>query len=299
MTPKLKEGFRGQRMAVYSAEAIRKALDNPLTSDLVIHSMGYFPNAENHCVSSFAGSREYILVYCTKGSGYLTIDGTRHTVNAQQFFVIPMYRAFEMGSSTNNPWTIYWIHFLGSKANTIATSLHGIREIPESEYSRIADRINSLDEMLNIMEANRDAESISYVNMCLHQLFASLLFIDTYREAKYRVSTTKQNSVFYCRTIHYMKENIPNRITISDMAQALGYSESYFYRLFYNETNQAPMTYFMNLKLRKACSLLQKTDLRVYQVAMKVGFDDSYYFSRFFKKQTGFSPKEYRDRQCS
>ena len=83
--------------------------------------------------------------------------------------------------------------------------------------------------------------------------------------------------------------------SISDMAQELGYSDSYFYRLFYKQMKQAPMSYYMNLKIKRACELLSETYLQINQVAMKIGFEDSYYFSRFFKKQTGMSPKQYRE----
>lgn len=294
MTLKIKEGFRGQRMAIFSSETINDSLHNPLTSDLVIHSMGYFPNAENHCVSRTEGCNEQILVYCCKGKGYYKLDGIRHEVRAQQFFTIPAKHAHEIGSSKNNPWTIYWIHFKGNKAAYIESRLHGTHEITECERSRINDRINLFDEILNVMEYCNDNASIEYANMCLNQLLASLMFVETYREAK-NPTNKKKDSVFLNRTLHYMKENLNNKVTISDMAQALNYSESYFYRLFMKETNQAPMTYFMNMKIDYACSLLQQSEMRIYQVAMKVGFDDCYYFSRFFKKHTGYSPSQYRE----
>lgn len=297
MAPKLKSGFRGERIAAYSSDTIYDALKNPLTSALAVHSMGYFPNAENHCIVREEGCNEYVLVYCVKGSGYYIYNGIKNKISAQQFFVIPANSAHEIGSSENNPWSIYWIHFKGSNASLIADRLSGVNNISESTISRITDRISLLDEMLNIMEYSKDGEGSEYVNMCLNQLFASLLFIDTYRSAKHP-NTDKQNTVFFSRALHFMKENLSNRITISDMAQALGYSESYFYRLFYHETKQAPMTYFMNLKVNLACNLLKNTDLRIYQVAMKVGFDDCYYFSRFFKKQVGYSPSQYRENIC-
>ena len=53
-----------------------------------------------------------------------------------------------------------------------------------------------------------------------------------------------------------MNENIENRLTIHDMASHIGYSESHFYRLFYEQTHYAPMTYFMHLKINHACYLI-------------------------------------------
>lgn len=294
MALKIKEGFRGQRMAVYSNDTIMEALHNPLTSGLVIHSMGLFPNAEDHCVTRNEGCNEHILVYCCKGKGYYVLNGQRHEVREQQFFTIPANRAHEIGSSKNNPWTVYWIHFKGEKASSVVSRLQGVHNINVCERSRIADRTSLFDEILNVMEYCNDENSVEYVNMCLNQLLASLLFVETYREAK-NPSNKKKDSVFLSRTLHFMKENIQNKITISDMAQALNYSESYFYRLFFKETNQAPMTYFMNMKIDYACSLLQRSEMRIYQVAMKIGFDDCYYFSRFFKKHTGYSPSQYRE----
>lgn len=47
---KIKHGFSGQRLIVYPFYIIEQALNNPLVADLVVHSMGYFPKAENHYI---------------------------------------------------------------------------------------------------------------------------------------------------------------------------------------------------------------------------------------------------------
>jgi YesN/AraC family two-component response regulator len=48
------------------------------------------------------------------------------------------------------------------------------------------------------------------------------------------------------------------------------------------------------MKIERACQLLTTTNMRINQICHKVGIDDSYYFSRLFKKETGLSPKQYR-----
>ena len=91
-----------------------------------------------------------------------------------------------------------------------------------------------------------------------------------------------------------MTENLENKLTLKELASHFGYSESYMYRLFFKETDYAPMNYFLHMKIDRACQLLLHTNMKINQVALKLGFDDPYYFSRIFKKIVGTSPKDYR-----
>ncbi len=50
----------------------------------------------------------------------------------------------------------------------------------------------------------------------------------------------------------------------------------------------------MKHRIDKASELLMNTPLKIYEIAEKVGYNDVYYFSHSFKKQTGLTPKEFR-----
>ena len=78
------------------------------------------------------------------------------------------------------------------------------------------------------------------------------------------------------------------------MAAQAGLSESQFSHLFKQQTGHAPLTYFIHLKMQHACSLLTLTQLSVKEIAQEVGYTDSYYFSRLFKKIIGVAPSRYR-----
>ena len=54
--------------------------------------------------------------------------------------------------------------------------------------------------------------------------------------------------------------------------------------------------YLCSYRIEKAKELLQTTNMRVYEVALFVGFEDAAYFSRFFKRYTGVSPKKFEYR---
>jgi transcriptional regulator GlxA family with amidase domain len=72
----------------------------------------------------------------------------------------------------------------------------------------------------------------------------------------------------------------------------MGYSK--FRKLFKEETGVSPHQYYLNLRIDRAKSLLQTTELNVNEVAFQSGFESEYYFSKFFKKKVNLSPTEYR-----
>jgi YesN/AraC family two-component response regulator len=54
------------------------------------------------------------------------------------------------------------------------------------------------------------------------------------------------------------------------------------------------MAYFIHLRVRLACRLLDLSDKPIKVVAIETGYRDPYYFSRVFKKAMGLSPEKYR-----
>ena len=150
------------------------------------------------------------------------------------------------------------------------------------------------DELLNIMESGTEESIVNYVNLSFNHLISSFLYISTYRKAKH-TKEKAENTYFISLATHFMYENIENKLTLRDLASHFGYSDSYFYRLFFKETKYAPVTYFLYLKIERACQLLKSTNLKINQIALKLAFDDPYYFSRIFKKIVGMSPKAYRE----
>ncbi len=74
-----------------------------------------------------------------------------------------------------------------------------------------------------------------------------------------------------------------------------GYTPNYFRRIFRQETGVPPLEFMNNIRIDHAKELLiQKDDKTSFsEIALACGFSDVYYFSRLFKKNTGYTPKEY------
>ena len=88
-----------------------------------------------------------------------------------------------------------------------------------------------------------------------------------------------------------------DNLQITDVAAAVGVHANYLANTFQEQYHVTPKQYLTKLKLDKAKELLLLTKHPVYIIANSVGFSDPLAFSKFFRRMTGISPTEYRNKQ--
>jgi AraC-like DNA-binding protein len=84
--------------------------------------------------------------------------------------------------------------------------------------------------------------------------------------------------------------------TVRDMAELANLSMPQFRRLFQKQTGISPKAYIMQLKMKAASEDIMKNEKSINKIALKYAFKDSYHFSNFFKKLTGYSPTEFKNK---
>ena len=95
----------------------------------------------------------------------------------------------------------------------------------------------------------------------------------------------------------YVDENYMKQETNpGNIAERFGVSGSYLGILFREQQKTTISKYITQLRISKAAELLTGTKLQIQAIAEKVGYSDQNYFARIFKKQTGLSPGEYRNK---
>lgn len=99
------------------------------------------------------------------------------------------------------------------------------------------------------------------------------------------------------KALRYIHGHYTEELTLQKLADHVHISRNYFSVLFKRFSGQNFIDYVIELRVKKAMDLLEKTALKVYEVAEQSGFNDVKYFSKLFKKSTGYSPVDYRSKK--
>ena len=95
--------------------------------------------------------------------------------------------------------------------------------------------------------------------------------------------------------ISFIQEHYAEKITLGDISKATFYSAAYCENEFKKTTGKSIINYLIDVRISAAKKLLAESSMSCAGIAAAVGFDDANYFSRVFKKRTGYSPLRYRD----
>ncbi|WP_017353561.1 PocR ligand-binding domain-containing protein [Clostridium sp. VAP51] len=94
--------------------------------------------------------------------------------------------------------------------------------------------------------------------------------------------------------IEYLYKHKSENVTAEKMSKICHISSSYFSRLFIKETGEKFSTYVSKLKIEWAKSILEETDMNINEISEELGFSESGYFIKIFKRYEGITPFLYR-----
>ncbi len=93
----------------------------------------------------------------------------------------------------------------------------------------------------------------------------------------------------------FIKENYSQNITNEIIAKKIGYHPCYLNSLFVKHEGISLHKYVETVRLEQAKKMLSSSDEKIFDISNKCGFADSSYFTKFFLKQVGITPKDYRN----
>ncbi len=125
--------------------------------------------------------------------------------------------------------------------------------------------------------------------------FATTALADPYQRQLHFLTMAEQELSLTHRLHLFLVENLHQGLTLKDLSCVIGYSEKYCSEWFAVHMGESFSGYIKRLRLERAALLLD-SPRRLVDIAQRLGFQDQYAFSHFFKKATGVSPQIFRER---
>ena len=175
-------------------------------------------------------------------------------------------------------------HIFDSGSNTVSIVLSGYSDF---EYVHDAFIYGAMDYILKPIEAQRLIETLHKAAILLEKLSGGM-----------QEESISDSSKLYRSICNYVKQNLRADNSSLRICAEFGISQSQLGRLFKRKSTVSFNEFVTQARIDRAKELLDRgEDVFVGEVADLVGFNDPYYFSKVFKKQTGMTPRDYRNRK--
>jgi AraC-like DNA-binding protein len=252
----------------------------------------YPPNKNAHPVAfrTVAEGRtlpEFQLVYISDGEGIFSAGGAAYPVSPGSMLLILPGMKHWYKPRRETGWHEYWVGFTG-------TFFRGMVNTGMLSKERIFFKIGLRDYVLSIFsrifEELRSQRPLFQMRACsqVFSLIAEILSEERRKEQPNHLQQIVEKAKYL------MEANITREIDISSIAQEIGTSASRLNEVFKTYTSMTPYHYFIQLKINRACRMLEQEDISIKEAAFSLGFEDQYYFSRLFKQKTGIPPSEWK-----
>ncbi len=187
--------------------------------------------------------------------------------------------------------------------NIIKECFRAVRQenLMASEVYELARKLfgEYCDLAAELFQADMKAAYGEWLEECGHCSHVQVLEQYTMRELCQHISSLKQARREKERrpvqeAIAYIKTHCGEKILLEELAEKSGFNANYFSEMFKSETGRNFTTYLLEVRMEKARVLLRDSTDTIYEVAEKVGYKDSKFFSQQFTKVVGIKPTEYR-----
>jgi AraC-like DNA-binding protein len=247
-------------------------------------------------------TRMYLI---TKGCGSLVIGNRKIVLEAGQMYLIPGFTScsYHFGCNLSH----FYIHFSIDQPNGLSPyNLYTVKSKLEA---------NDLDKSLfrRILEINPDLQlphhhpnvyqskpwmnkKVDYLTPARHLETIGILkqLFSRFLEPGQNFPVASMLKYNIQPILLYIRNHLQQNISVEELAGIACFSKDHFSRVFKTITGMAPCDYIIRQRIERAQFLLLTTDLSQNQIIDQTGFRSASYFSRIFKKQTSYSPAQYR-----
>ena len=225
----------------------------------------------------------YIVECCTDGYGSVIINGTEFDIKPRDCIVLFPGDTIIHTADFKKPREGVWCGIGGMKISSylkLANITSNQPYAPKEAFDRIVEQIRIMIEINNCEDPGAELRKSG----CIHNLFGEIL----------RYSKSSDDKGRYIqKAISIMEMKYSEKISVPDIAFELSLERCYFSTLFKEKTGKTPHEFLTELRIKKACILIENSEMPINEIAQAVGIEPVN-FSRVFKKYVNKLPSEYK-----
>lgn len=230
--------------------------------------------------------------FIKKGNVFVINSGTSHAYKAPYDFKICniMFKPEMLNSAGSDLRTLN-----GFQALFILEPFY--RNI-NSYTSKLNISIVSLEyvsSLISIMIKEYEEKLHGYKTMLASRFMELVVYLS--RQYDHQEKGIDASLMHLANAISYIEDHYLEQVTLEEIATKSDISVRHLNRLFRAYYLTTPIAYLQRLRLERACTLLQQTNLSITEISYQSGFNDSNYLTRQFKKTYGMAPKSFRNKQ--
>ena len=284
-----REDFPGERLFKLPTKVVEFANRQPLTAALLPCRIGFSPRANGQKVTRANGDWAFTLLFCLDGVGTVELSQGKHRMTRGTFALLRPFEFHAYAADARQPWSYYWIHFHGTMAQQYYDLLTSGGKNTYHTVDSDQRFVEAFEKILNIYRDGQAYKMLVQASAAMHQLLGDLFGLVCSAGGPQETPRARIE-----RTIMMMGNNLSMRVSIHELAVIANMSHAYYTQQFRKHTGESPRRHFNKMKIAKACEYLEKTNNKMDNIAHLVGYEDSFYFCRLFKRVTGKTPTMYR-----
>lgn len=275
--------------------------------DPYIRYMHLFEVEKGHPLPSLI-AYDHRLMYVCDGNGYVTVDNIKYEAAKGCLFIWKPGINYTLHPSAESSLSIIGINFDFTHSNCKISFPIPPEGIVIFDHSKITENVSFTDvDVFNrpIFLRNLQGYEALLLDMLseytirkkfylqkVHGYFLSLLS-DIARHLTSTFTDKESTNHTVDLILNYIRENYVQPITNKEIGEHFNFHPVYINRLLVKYTGTSLHQYLIDYRISMAIGLLQNSSKSVTEIAYEVGFKDINYFSKYFKKTVGLSPKNY------
>lgn len=283
----------------------------------VLPNVTLFDNVSvDNCIHFQRTPDEYIAFFIVKGEMFLLEDGIRYHLKEGDFIQLEPGKE-HVGYEFSDHCTYFYMHFhldnflvgemneyeirvqlnknrmlalQGEKVNGPIMIPKVLHTTSRMEYDLMLQMLNQGRQYYNGYKEFGDIQT----SCILVEIFVYLSHLFSNQMLSKEEKSMKRSTLLVYQLLKEMNYNYAEKFSGHLIEKKFHCNFDYLNRIFKKETGQTIFAYLTKVRISQAKMLLISGNLAIQDIAMRVGYEDSYYFSNVFKKQTGYSPSQYR-----